>query len=174
MINTGHYKGLHRTMTDTPDTSPGLIYVAPMNVQATTGRIKVPEPLYEVGILEPEGDIYWAYEETTGVLIVSNAELQEDSYHTVTDTAIYPNDYVQVPSPFFPPSHEAGTVEAARKIEHEDAYVRRNQLRHFIYREDMAEEEPKSCYLLTNTEVQNRLEDPDDWAGEFGSRPQFI
>lgn len=161
-------------MADASETSSGLIYIAPMNVQPTTGRIKIPDPLFEVEIVEPEGDIYWAYEKTTGVLIISNAELQDDSYHTVTDTAIYPNDHVQVPSPFFPPSHEEGTIEAARKIDHEDAYVRRNQLRHFVYREDMAEGEPRSCYLMTNTEIQNRLEDPDDWAGDFGSRPQFL
>lgn len=151
----------------------GWIYVAPVNVQHSTGRVEMPDGLFDAGIVEEEALVNWAYERVTGVVIVSNESLEDEEYHNVGERKIYTNGYCQVPEPFFPPNHDARTEKIAKSV-HEKAYVRRDQRRHFVYQVGMDDGEKRSCYLLTDEELQDRLSGPDDWVGNFESKPQFF
>ena len=97
----------------------------------------------------------------TGVLIVSNEELEDPEYHNVATRKVYDNDYCKVPAEFFPPGHEASAKEIAESV-HEKAYVRRDKRRHFVYQVGIDEGEKRSCYLLTDDELQDRLSGPED------------
>lgn len=143
----------------------GWIYVAPVNVQHSTNRVKLPDSLFETGIVEPRQKVNWAYERVTGILILSNQELEDPEYNNIAKRKILQNNYCTIPDPFFPPGHNALSV-------HEKAYVRRDQQRHYVYQVGMDEGEKRSCYLLTNEELQNRLR--EDWVGNFESKPAFF
>lgn len=160
--------------SDRSEADEGWIYVAPMNVRPKTRRLEIPNGLFEAGIVERGGEVYWAYETVTGVPVVSNTELEGREYESLSSPgSIYSSDAVQIPSEFFPPDDDAEPHEIAKKVD-ERAYIQRDQRRHFIYRVGMDRGETRSCYLLTDDQVQTRLSGPDDWSGHFDSKPQFF
>jgi hypothetical protein len=159
-----------------PETQPdsGWVYVAPMKIEHATGRVMIPDGLFEAGILKQNQDANWAYEKVSGVLIVSNQPLDDQEYHNVDTRKVLKNDSrCTVPAPFFPPGHDASPQDIAESV-HENAYVRRGERRHFIYQVGMDEGKKRSCYLLTDDELQARLSGPEDWVGNFESIPKFF
>lgn len=156
---------------DQPDS--GWIYVAPVNVTYSEGRVTIPDGLFEAEILEERGDAHWAYEKVSGIPIVSNKELEDPEYHTVGERKIYPDNQSAVPAPFFPPGEDVGPNEWAKTVD-ENALIRREERRHFIYQVGMDEGDTRSCYLLTDEQLQARLNGPEDWVGNFDSIPKFF
>jgi hypothetical protein len=151
----------------------GWIYVAPVNVAHQTGRVVLPDGLFEAGILEERATAYWAYERVTGIVIVSNAELEDEEYHTVDGMKIYSDNQCKIPEQFFPPGHDARPDQLSQTV-HEKAYVRRGERRHFVYQVGMDEGDTRSSYLLTDEQLMNRISEPDDWVGNFDSIPKFF
>ncbi|WP_226023691.1 hypothetical protein [Halomicrobium salinisoli] len=151
----------------------GWIYVAPDTVKHQTGRVVLPDGLFEAGILEDRGTAHWAYDRVVGVVILSNAELEDDEYHTVDEMSIYGDRQCKIPEPFFPPDHDARPDQVSQAV-HEKAHVRRGERRHFVYQVGMDEGETRSCYLLTDEQLQKRISSADDWVGNFDSIPKFF
>jgi len=166
------------------DSLSGWVYLGPVNVYQASHRIKLIDPLFEVDIFDRDDETaHWAYEQVTGIPVLSNNELEDDAYHTVDDNAVNDdinesgtyNYTITVPKPFFPPGDDASVKEIAEKVD-EEAYISENQRRHFVFNADlnMHEGDVRSVYLLTDDQITDRLQHEDDWGDSFGSKPQFF
>lgn len=161
---------------DDSEEDSGLYYVGHGNITPSANRVQFPDGIFEAGILERDGRAFWSYERVVGVLIVSNAELENrENYNLVGDRSIGgsgDNHRCTIPAEFFE-SH-GGTAKQDSEQVHEKAQIRKGQERHFVYQDGMASGDTRSCYLLTGQQIVDRLKEPGDWAGSFDSAPQFF
>lgn len=154
-------------------TDPGdWHYAGSATVNESENRIRIPGPVFDAGILTPEQEASWAYEQVVGFLVVANAPLERKEkyrHQGTTEVGAIEDGYrATIPKQFFA-DYEGmgGPVE-------EKARVRYGQTRHYVYRTEMAERETKSCYLLTRGQLENTIATPDDWAGSLDSIPRFM
>jgi hypothetical protein len=131
-------------------------YVGSARVAPATGTIRLPDGLFEAGILERGGTTNWAYKKVSGVLVVSNQQLNGDEYRNVDTRRISDDGKCRIPQAFFPPDHEARPQMVAESV-HEKAFVREGERRHFVYRTGMDEGDLRSCHLLTDEELTSAL-----------------
>jgi hypothetical protein len=139
-----------------PPADSGWVYVAPMKIEHATDTVRLPDELFETGILQRGGTVIWAYEKLNGVLIVSNQPLEDDEYLNVGTRNVHDDGRCTIPTEFFPPDDEARSHEAVESVP-ENAYVRQGQRYHFVYKVGMDEGETRSCYLLTGEELDGVL-----------------
>lgn len=157
------------------------VYVAPATVESEAPRLTTPNGILEAGILEEDGEINWAYEVVSNTIIVSNRRLEmtkkpkgEREYrHVGTRKVTKSGDRIRVPCPL-QPGPSRGDMEILKETIPDSAFVYPDERYHFVYRGDMADGETRSCYLLTDEEVQRRLSGPEDWGGNFEPTPQFF
>lgn len=147
-------------------------YAGSSEVNTSENRIQIPDSVFEAGILTPDGEAVWAYEQIVGFLIVSNQRLERTKkYRHQGRTTIGSSQdgyRATIPKQFFA-DYEGmgGPIE-------DEAQVRYGQTRHFVYRTEMAERETKSCYLLTREQLENTIATPDEWANSLDSIPRFM
>jgi hypothetical protein len=135
-------------------------------------RVKIPDAVFDAGILAPGSEAYWAYEQVVGFLIVSNTELTEKPKYKPQASSVVggeDDDYrATIPKIFFDDYAGMGSPVP------EKARVTYGETRHYVYRSEMVERETKSCYLLTREQLENTIATPDDWAGSMDSIPRFM
>lgn len=152
----------------------GWAYLGSAKITKAVGRITPPDALYkDAEILDQDGTAYWSYDKITGTLILSNDELEELDYNTVDESTIYgPNNSyaINIPDPFFM------SYEAQPEGVPNNARVEGGERYHFVYNEaiEMHVGETRSCFLLTDDELMNRVKDAGNLSREFNSAPQFL
>ena len=128
----------------------------------TAGRVKIPPQLSEVGLFEQFTEAHWGYEATTGTIVVSSNEFQLSGYESVASTSIGgPSDghRCTVPHQYNPKGSGAAHIEA----QNVDPTVTGEEELHFLYHDDAVERDEGWCYVLTTTELEQRLLAPADW-----------
>ncbi|MGB9934053.1 hypothetical protein [Haloarcula amylolytica] len=148
-------------------------FIGSGNINHDEHRINLHDGLFEEGILEDGGRVYWSYDRVVGTLILSNAELtNREDFNTVDSRSIYDNRVSGLPAEFF--SDYGGDANRDSRQVPENAQVKRGERRHFLYQEGMATGETRSCYLLTDEGVTNRLQDPGQIEGNYDTIPDFF
>ncbi|RKD86242.1 hypothetical protein [Halopiger aswanensis] len=149
-------------------------YVAPATVQEEEPQISVPDEIVEAGIVTPGESAVWSYEDTTGVLIVSNQELEMDAYVRIGEMTVQQHqNVVRFPAPI-QVNPQLVRDQILQQHVHDDAIVEPGERYHFVYRMDgMASGETRSCYLFTDQQVIEHLPDPTDWSKTFAEVPHF-
>lgn len=166
------------------DSLEGWQLLGEANVNQSTHKIKLIDPLFEVGIFDRDQECgYFAYDEVTGIPVLSNKKLEDDYYHTVDDNVVNQdvnesgsyNYTITIPMAFFPPKPDDSIKKKAEKVD-EAAYIRENNTRYFVFNADLDMHlgDVRSVYLLTADQMMDRQEDPEKWGDSFGSSPQFF
>jgi len=154
------------------NTSPEWHYAGSAEVNTSTNRIVIPDPVFEAAILPRGGDAYWAYERVVGFLVVSNAALEKKPEYKPQGSSRIGNEEdrfrATIPKQFFADFDGKGNPVP------EKARVEYGEQRHFVYRSAMATGDTRSCYLLTRHQLEETIATPDDWAESLDSIPRFM
>ena len=153
-------------------------YVGKQSVNKNN-RIIIPEPILDADILSARDRAYWSYEKTVGFLIVSNGKLEKQAYKSIASTKIGgENDRYQctIPRKFFSDYEGRGKGPAKQERDPvpEEARVSYDEPRYFVYRTPMAEGRTRSCYLLTQEQLETTITVPDEWETSLGDLPRFL
>lgn len=150
-------------------------HYAGSNPVTDSGKVRLPERLFEEGILASNRVAYWAFERGQGFLLVSNQPLDEkDRYKPQGSSPIGSEEkgyLTNIPKVFFEDFEGRGKGEGKTPVP-EHARVDYDEKRFFAFREDMAEGDTRSCYLFTWKEFDNTIGD-DDWAEPLDEIPRF-
>lgn len=142
-------------------------------------RIAIPEPVLEAGILSAGERAYWSYEKTVGFLIVSNGTLEKQAYKSIASSKIGDESdryRCTIPKRFFTDYEGRGKGRAQQERDPvpEEARVSYDEPRYFVYRTPMTEGRTRSCYLLTQGQLENTITVPDEWETSLGELPRFL
>ncbi|WP_241434433.1 hypothetical protein [Natronorubrum tibetense] len=151
---------MRNTTTSESDASGwNWLGVAPAD---TAGRVKLPRSLLEEGVFDQHEEAYWSHETTTGTLVVSSAPLELEGYETVAARKIgseadghrctVPHQYTEGDSDL---AHIA--IQGA-----EPTFDGKERV-HFVYHDAVIERETPWCFVLRQSEFENRLLAPGDW-----------
>jgi len=139
------------------------------------GKIRLPERVFEFGILDPQKVAYWAYEDTLGFVLISNAPLTEKERYTPQDSSPIGDEdkgfLTNIPKVFFEDYKGRGRGPDKSPLP-EKARVGYGEQRFFAFREEMAEGDTRSCYLFNWDQFDNTIGD-DDWAEPLSEIPRF-
>jgi hypothetical protein len=127
----------------------------------SSGRISIPKEVFDYGILENPDEIspvdaWWAYEKTSGVIVISNDRLNDESYHVIGRRKVgdkSDNYRTTVPRAFF----EASSDDSARSLAEKApsiAQLKPNAEVFFISHEEMMTSSPSSMYVLSFKKIQ--------------------
>jgi len=139
------------------------------------GKIRLPERVFEAGILDPQKVAYWAYEDTLGFVLISDDPLTEKERYTPQDSSPIgdeDNGYLtNIPKVFFEDYKGRGRGPDKSPLP-EKARVEYGEQRFFAFREGMAEGDTCSCYMFNWEQFDNTIGD-DDWAEPLSEIPRF-
>lgn len=147
------------TTTTTGGTGWNWVFAATPD---SSNRVKIPPRLVEAGIFEQNSSAYWGYNQRTGTMVVSPAELQFPNIKNVDESSIGgPKDGYRstVPHQFYPDS-SGQTHLAAQKV---DPTLTGDETFHFLYHDDVEQRDTSWCYVLTTTELERRILPPSEW-----------
>lgn len=142
------------------------------------GKIRLPERVFEAGILDPRKVAYWAYEDIQGFVLISDDPLTEkERYKPQDSTPIGDKEkgyLTNIPKVFFEDYEGRGRGPDKSPLP-KKARVKYGEKRFFAYREGMASEEnekPNSCYIFNWEQFDNTIGD-DDWAESLSEIPRL-
>lgn len=140
------------------------------------GKIRLPERLFEYGILDKRRRAYWSFVRDQGFVLVSDQPLDEPQYKNQGSHAIGSEDesYItNIPSQFFEDHSGRGRGGDEDPLP-EYTRVKYKELRFFAFREAMADDSrgKNSCYMFDWEEFDNTIGD-DDWAESLDDTPRF-
>lgn len=135
----------------------------------SAGRVSIPDAVFDKDILQkPDestlADGWWAYEETSGVLVLSNERFQDQSFNVIGRRKIggeSDNYRITVPRPFFEKSTDEAVRTAAQKVP-DIAQITPHAELHFLTRGEMVSSAPRSVYLLSVKKLERMLGGHDD------------
>jgi len=138
------------------------------------GDIKLPDRLFEENILDDAMPVVWSFERDQGFVLLSNENLEDDKYKKQGITVISgePGSYrATIRKEFFEDYVGSGRGEAKSPVP-EKAQVQYYENRFFAYRDPMATDKKRSCYMFDWEEFDNTIGD-DDWADPLDEIPRF-
>lgn len=129
-------------------------------------RVAIPEDVFEEDILKRDNDLpsvgaWWSYQETTGILVVSDEPLDGQCFNVVgrRNVGDKSDSYrVTIPKAFFEASDNQTTRSVAQKVP-SFARLKPNSELHFITRNEMILSSPRSAYVLSVEKLQRVLGD---------------
>jgi hypothetical protein len=159
--------------------------ISEVNTYEKNGRkqryIRIPDRIIgrkhqePVEILKSGRPIYWSYDKTVKTVIVSKPELQNPDYKYV-DTSKFSesnNFRTTIPARFFADFEGTDKYEVQSPVPVEARFTD-GERRHFIFNRSMAQEQIKSCYVLTEEEFSIQFSDSDRWEGDLSQVPKFF
>lgn len=138
-------------------------YLSPSKI-GSARRISIPKEVFEKNILPKPDDsrpaaAWWAYEKTTGVIVLSDGPLEDKSFNLIGNRKIggeSDNYRVTVPKPFFSDSNSENTRSAAQTVP-EIAQLNPHTELHFIAHREMMNTTPSSVYLLSVEKLEGMI-----------------
>lgn len=139
------------------------------------GKIRLPERLFEEGILDPMKVAYWAYEDPQGFVLVSNDPLTEKERYSPQGSESIGDEeqgyLTNIPKVFFSDYKGRGRGPDKSPLP-EMARIGYQEVRYFAFREGMAEGDTRSCYIFNQEQFERTIGD-DDWAESLSEIPRF-
>jgi hypothetical protein len=138
--------------------------------------VRIPDRLFrDTDILTLGRPIHWYYEDTIGILVISQQHLDKPEYEYSGESRDFregDSEYsCGVPKAFFNDFQGKGTPDieprAADRIN-----VPKDGRLHFMYHDEMSEGSIKSCYVFTEEQFDKRFSDSDKWS-ELDQVPRF-
>lgn len=145
-------------------------------------ELRLPDKLFQSededneGIVSPGMPVFWSYETTVNILIISNDELKDPDYETMDFTKMggeSDNYRCRIPNAFFEDVQKPGAPEVDSEVP-DEALVSNGERRHFMYNKEMAAGDTKSCYVLNDKEFNIRFENSDIWDEKLSQVPKFV
>ena len=134
--------------------------------------VRVPDRTFrDENILQLGMHINWYFNRGTGILIATHHILDKDDYiFSGKSTKFREGDseyQCTVPSIFFAGEGDNTLVEEKTDLETGD-------ILHFVFNRDMAENDDKSVYVMTDKQYNNRFGDSDYFDGQLEQAPRFF
>lgn len=128
----------------------------------SANRIQIPPALNEAGIFENFTEATWGFETKTGAFVISPERLDIERYKSVEPRTIGSKKdgfRCQIPHQYL--SEGSGTLYY--DIQKVNATVEGTEAFHFIYHDEIFQRRTPWCYVLTTSELEQRLLRPEAW-----------
>ena len=139
----------------------------------SVNRVKIPPALIDEGIFETTDMAYWGFNSDTGTRFVSPDELEVPEYEPVASRSIGgPGDGHRstIPHQFYSDSSGKTHLEA-QKV---DPTFDDEETLHFLYHDEVKDRDRPWCYVLTTSELEQRLLPHSDWPETVFPEPVIL
>lgn len=153
---------MRTTATDAPRDASGWnwVGVAPAD---TAGRVKLPRALLEEGVFDQHDEAYWGHEKNTGTLVVSPAPLELEDYHSLSESRSI-GSRADGHRCTVPHQYKPGTSgQLPEVLQNQDPAFDGEERVHFVYHDAVLERETPWCFVLPESDFEERMLAPADW-----------